>query len=106
MKIVRADNYGFCYGVKRAVKIAQQAPKGYNNNTATLGELVHNPRVVENLAKQSVACAQSLNDFKAGDVIIFRSHGEGPAVYEEAKAKGLTLVDATCSMLRLLSFLL
>ncbi len=96
MKIIRADNYGFCYGVKRAVKIAQQAPKGYNSNTATLGELVHNPRVVENLAKQSIACAQSLDNFRTGDVVIFRSHGEGPAVYEEAKAKGLTLVDATC----------
>jgi len=96
MKIIRADNYGFCYGVKRAVKIAQQAPKGYNSNAATLGELVHNPRVVENLAKQSIACAQSLDNFRTGDVVIFHSHGEGPAVYEEAKAKGLTLVDATC----------
>jgi small subunit ribosomal protein S1 len=96
MKILRADTYGFCYGVKRAVKIAQEAPKGYNKSVATLGELVHNPRVKINLAKQSVGCADSLADFKTGDVVVFRSHGVGPAVYEEAKTKGLTVIDATC----------
>ena len=100
MKIVRAENYGFCYGVKRAVKIAQEAAKGYNNSVATLGELVHNPRVKINLAKEAVGCAESLEEFKAGDVVIFRSHGVGPTVYEEAKAKGLTLVDATCPHVR------
>ena len=100
MKIKLAANYGFCYGVKRAVKIAQDATKGYNSSVATLGELVHNPRVISNLEKQGIACADSLENFKVGQVVVFRSHGVGPSVYEEAKLKGLIITDATCPHVR------
>lgn len=50
MQIIVADPCGFCYGVKRAIDIAQMNVKGYNTSIATLGEIVHNPRVVESLA--------------------------------------------------------
>ena len=53
MKIIVSDSCGFCYGVKRAVKIARDAAKEYNNTVATLGELVHNPRVIADLQKRA-----------------------------------------------------
>ena len=99
-KIEIANPCGFCYGVKRAVNIAQLEAKGYNNYIATLGELVHNPRVVKKLEQQGVQCKEQLAEFHAGDVVIFRSHGVGPEVYEDAQKRGLTIVDATCPHVR------
>ena len=96
MEIYVADPCGFCYGVKRAVDIAHTPIKGYNDSIATLGELVHNPRVVKKLEQQGVLCKEKLADFSAGDVVIFRSHGVGPDVYAEAQQRGLHVVDATC----------
>lgn len=99
-KIYVADPCGFCYGVKRAVHIAQLQSKGYNNSIATLGELVHNPRVVNKLEQQGVQCKEQLAEFNAGDVVIFRSHGVGPDIYQDAERRGLTIVDATCPHVR------
>lgn len=63
MQIIVADPCGFCYGVKRAIDIAQMNVKGYNTSIATLGEIVHNPRVVESLAQKGVQCKETLADF-------------------------------------------
>ncbi|MCH3951111.1 MAG: bifunctional 4-hydroxy-3-methylbut-2-enyl diphosphate reductase/30S ribosomal protein S1 [Acidaminococcus sp.] len=100
MKIYVADPCGFCYGVKRAVDIAHLQAKGYNTSIATLGELVHNPRVVNSLKQQGVQCKTTLDEFSSGDTVIFRSHGVGPEVYEEAKRRGLNVIDATCPHVR------
>ncbi|MCI2109977.1 MAG: bifunctional 4-hydroxy-3-methylbut-2-enyl diphosphate reductase/30S ribosomal protein S1 [Acidaminococcaceae bacterium] len=100
MKITLAKNYGFCYGVKRAVEIACQARKEYNNSIATMGPLIHNQRVIENLQKLGINCKDSLDEFNANDVVIFRSHGVGPKVYLQAKEKKLQIVDATCPNVR------
>ena len=96
MKIIVAEHCGFCYGVKRAVKIARDAAKEYNNVVATLGELIHNPRAIADLKKSGVDCKDCIEQFAGGEVIIIRSHGVGPEVYEQAKAKRLHIVDATC----------
>lgn len=95
MKVLVADPCGFCYGVKRAIKMAEDAAKE-NTDVVTLGEIVHNPFVVENLARQGVACKNSLAEVPAGSTMIIRSHGVGPAIYEEAQAKGINVIDATC----------
>ncbi len=100
MEIKIAEPCGFCYGVKRAVDIAQMQAKGYNGSIATLGELVHNPRVVNSLKQQGVQCCDTLEDFSAGDTVIFRSHGVGPEVYAEAERRGLKVIDATCPHVR------
>lgn len=100
MQIIVAEPCGFCYGVKRAIDIAQMNVKGYNTSIATLGEIVHNPRVVESLAQKGVQCKETLAGFSAGDTVIFRSHGAAPQVYEEAEQKGLKIIDATCPHVR------
>nr|WP_320145828.1 bifunctional 4-hydroxy-3-methylbut-2-enyl diphosphate reductase/30S ribosomal protein S1 [uncultured Anaeromusa sp.] len=94
MKIVTAEHCGFCYGVRRAVELAEKC-KNTNGPVATLGPIIHNPQVVERLQEQGVGVASSLAEFSTGTVVI-RSHGVGPSVYQEAASKGLTVVDATC----------
>lgn len=94
MKVILAKHHGFCYGVKRAVKIAQDSVS-LEGKAYTLGPIIHNPQMVEKLANEGVGMVHSLDDIRQGTVIV-RSHGVGPKVYEQAEEKGLTLVDATC----------
>lgn len=94
MEIIVADPCGFCYGVKRAVTIAEGAVNSLP--AATLGPLIHNPQFTEELEARGVGCKESLDDFAAGETVIFRSHGVGPAIYEKAIEKKLKILDATC----------
>lgn len=97
MKIILAEHRGFCYGVKRAVDTANS----YINKgcTYTLGPIIHNPQVVKTLEDQGIKVANDLSEVPTGRVII-RSHGVGPDVYENAKARQLEIVDATCPHVR------
>lgn len=94
LEVILADYLGFCYGVKRAIKIAREnaAPDG---SACTLGPIIHNPQMVERLEEEGVGTIDRLDDLKRGKVII-RSHGVGPETYERAEAMGLECVDATC----------
>ena len=95
MKIIIADNCGFCYGVKRAVEMALKTVKD-KNKVATLGPLIHNPQMIELLAKKGVGCLDKLEDFPVESTVILRSHGVGPDIYEQAKEMKLNVIDATC----------
>ena len=94
LEVILADYLGFCYGVKRAIKIAREnaAPDG---SACTLGPIIHNPQMVERLKDEGVGTIDCLDDLKRGKVII-RSHGVGPETYEKVEAMGLECVDATC----------
>ena len=92
MKVILAEYLGFCYGVKRAIKIARENADG---KSCTLGPIIHNPQMVARLKDEGVDVVENLSDMEEGTVII-RSHGVGPKIYEEAKLKGLRIVDATC----------
>lgn len=94
MKILLAEHRGFCYGVKRAVALAEECIDS-NERTRTLGPIIHNPQLVEKLTQQGIASVDSLNDIQSGNVII-RSHGVGPEIYQDAERKGLNIIDATC----------
>lgn len=95
MKIRIAEYCGFCYGVKRAVDMAYKLAEA-NEASGTLGPLIHNPQLIEDLNTKGVPCCESLDEFQAGETVVFRSHGVGPDVYEAAHAKNLTILDATC----------
>ena len=97
MEVLLADFLGFCYGVKRAIKIARDSTG--NGRTVTLGPIIHNPQMVARLAGEGVGSVDSVDDVSDGTLII-RSHGVGPEVYDAAKEKGLRLVDATCPHVR------
>lgn len=94
MEVIVADPCGFCYGVKRAVQIAESAADSLP--AATLGPLIHNPQFTEALKQKGILCKESLEEFVPGETVIFRSHGVGPEVYEAAATKNLHILDATC----------
>ncbi len=94
MKVVVARHAGVCYGVERALKLANEAA-GEGGHVASLGPLIHNPQAVAALAERGVAVAGTLDDVPEGTLVI-RSHGVDPAVIVEAESRGLTVVNATC----------
>lgn len=100
MEIKVAKYCGFCYGVKRAVELAQKAADEHVRG-GTFGSLIHNPQLIDELAQKGIACKNSLDEFLPGETVIFRSHGVGPEVYAEAEQKGLKILDATCPNVRL-----
>ena len=100
MEILVAKSSGFCFGVKRAIKIADKcASTRPDGDIYTLGPIIHNPQVVKRLEESNVFAKKSLNDIDSGTVII-RSHGVKLEEYNEAKARGLGIVDATCPFVR------
>ena len=100
MEIKIAEHCGFCYGVKRAVGLALTEAER-TGRAATLGSLIHNPQMIEELAQKGVACKNSLDDFVSGEKVIFRSHGESPEIYQQAKERNLQIIDATCPNVRM-----
>ena len=100
MEITVAKYCGFCYGVKRAVELAKKAAADHVHG-ATLGPLIHNPQLIAELAAQGIGCKESLDEFQKDETVIFRSHGVGPEIYQEAEQKGLKIMDATCPNVRL-----
>ena len=79
MEIYRADVMGFCYGVKRAMKIAEKAAKD-GVKAVTYGPIIHNPQVVGRLAEAGVPAVNELDEVK-DEIVIIRSHGVGPSCY-------------------------
>jgi len=95
MKIIAAEHRGFCYGVKRAVAMAQECV-GMEGEIHTLGPIIHNPQVVKSLSDQGIEVVNDLSSLTNNSTIIIRSHGVGPEVYTMAQDKNLKIVDATC----------
>jgi 4-hydroxy-3-methylbut-2-enyl diphosphate reductase len=96
MKVEIAECSGFCFGVKRAIGIAQQALlKNKTSQVYSIGHIIHNSQVVEELAKEGLRSVRDLSGIDEG-VVVISSHGASPEVFDEIKSKGLGLVDATC----------
>ena len=94
MQIVRAKHAGVCYGVERALDMAEAAMLD-EEDIFTLGPLIHNPEVVKRLEAHGVHVADCEDDIQSG-VVIIRSHGVEPQVLKRLHEKGLTVIDATC----------
>jgi 4-hydroxy-3-methylbut-2-enyl diphosphate reductase len=96
MEIFRARDIGFCFGVRRAVEMAEKAT-GELGELSSLGSIVHNRQVVERLAAMGLKVVASPAEAGSGALII-PSHGVAPDVIAEAKRLGLRVIDATCPM--------
>jgi len=94
LRIIRAEKAGFCFGVKRAIDMAEKAIA--NDSAASLGPLIHNQQVVDYLKGKGIEVTDSLDQLKTGQQLIIRSHGVPPRIYSEAEKKGIKIVDATC----------
>lgn len=96
MEIRKASVQGFCFGVAITVKKAEEAIAARDEVT-TLGHVVHNPQMVESLASRGLRNAGSVGEVDAGALFV-RAHGLPVEVFDEAKGKGLEIIDATCPM--------
>lgn len=97
MKIIRAENAGFCFGVDKAVKSAFNLnAEEIKGNIYTIGELIHNQQVIDALEKKGIKVLDSYDTIKEGDCVIIRAHGVGENVYEELNKRGVKIIDATC----------
>lgn len=86
---------GVCYGVERALGMAEKAADEARKPVNTLGPLIHNPLVVNDLESIGVGTASSVSEVEKGTLII-RAHGVVPSVVEDARTRGLDVLDATC----------
>lgn len=93
-KITVAKTAGFCFGVNRAVKMAEKLAES-GKRVCTLGPIIHNNQMVEMLKNKGVRTANDENDRYDNETMIIRSHGVTPTVYETALKSG-EVIDATC----------
>ncbi len=95
MRVEQAKSAGFCYGVKRAVEMAEETGRK-GEPCYMLGPIIHNAHVVAHLEALGLKQANSIEEIPDGVSVLLRSHGEGRAVHEALEKRGLTILNATC----------
>ncbi|KHT58203.1 4-hydroxy-3-methylbut-2-enyl diphosphate reductase [Photobacterium gaetbulicola] len=98
MKILLANPRGFCAGVDRAISIVERALEMYQPPIYVRHEVVHNRFVVEGLKQRGAIFVEELHEVPDDNIVIFSAHGVSQAVRNEAKARQLTVFDATCPL--------
>ena len=90
-----AESAGFCFGVNKAVDTVYRL-LSEGKRVCTLGPIIHNPQVVEDMAARGVSIVSSPDEVPEGAVLVIRSHGVPAAVYDQTEELGLSVCDATC----------
>ncbi len=96
MEVIVADNAGFCFGVKRAIKMATDTLDQAPGPVKSLGQLIHNPQVVSLFQRRGLDVVCDLGELPSDSTVVIRSHGVGPEVKLEAMQRSLNVVDTTC----------
>ena len=99
LEILVARSAGFCFGVKRAIKLANTCAENKEGGIFTLGPIIHNPQEVKRLEESRIFAKESIDEIGSGTVII-RSHGVKVEDLDAARKKGLNVVDATCPFVK------
>ena len=101
MEVRIADNAGFCFGVKRAMKMAwDELENKSENNIYSLGPLIHNKQAVDRYKEKGLVEMDNLESIPSESKLIIRSHGVAEKVYTESKAKNMEIVDTTCPFVK------
>ncbi len=100
MNVTVAPCAGFCFGVKRALKLAFDAAHEGNGPMVTLGPIIHNPQVVARLEDEGLRVVDDLSDIDSGTLVV-RSHGLPRTVLSAASDRGVEIVDATCPFVKM-----
>ena len=90
-----AKSAGFCYGVERAVKLAEETARE-KGGCAMLGSIIHNVHVVAELEALGARQVDSVEEVRPGETVIIRSHGERKEVFDRLEQLGSVCVNATC----------
>lgn len=94
-KVVVAESAGFCFGVDRAVKMVYSELE-QNTKVATLGPIIHNQDVVNDMKNKGARIINSVNELAEDETVVIRSHGVGREIYDKICEKGNRMLDATC----------
>lgn len=97
MEILRAQAMGFCFGVRDAIEVVRDLGQS-GTPVYTLGAIVHNPQIAEQLEEINVHVIDDLADAPPESVVAITAHGAPPRLEEEALARGLKLIDTTCPL--------
>ncbi|MFR3785771.1 bifunctional 4-hydroxy-3-methylbut-2-enyl diphosphate reductase/30S ribosomal protein S1 [Agathobaculum desmolans] len=95
MSVTVADTAGFCFGVRRAVDLAEQQA-GKQGTIYAFGEIIHNMHEIRRLERCGVRTAYTLEEIPEGAAVLIRAHGVPRTVYEELERKSCRVFDATC----------
>src|SRR5262244_4541587 len=98
MLVILAQPRGFCAGVERAVEIVELALKKYGPPVYVRHEIVHNKRVVEKLRAKGAVFVEELDEIPDGAISVFSAHGVSQKVEDNANARNLPVLDATCPL--------
>jgi 4-hydroxy-3-methylbut-2-enyl diphosphate reductase len=97
MQIIRAHSMGFCFGVRDAIEIVRELGQS-GTPVYTLGAIVHNPQIAEELEKIQVHVVDGLDEIPADSIVAITAHGAPPNLQREAEERGLRVVDTTCPL--------
>ncbi|MDW8066204.1 MAG: 4-hydroxy-3-methylbut-2-enyl diphosphate reductase [Aquificaceae bacterium] len=102
MEILVAEHAGFCFGVRRAINIAEDALKNLEKagSIYSIGPLIHNPQEVKRLQEKGLALLEREEDLKENTTVVVRSHGIPPQRERELLSKGVRILDATCPFVK------
>ena len=98
MKILLANPRGFCAGVNMAIETVEEALKIVGSPLYVYHEIVHNRHVVQRFVKEGVIFVDDIEEVPDRATVVFSAHGVSPAVRNAAKARGCTMIDATCPL--------
>jgi (E)-4-hydroxy-3-methyl-but-2-enyl pyrophosphate reductase len=97
LEVILSPYTGYCFGVKRAMRLIDQGVAEHPEaKIYTLGEIIHNPQAVERLRQSGVRPVSSLDEIESGSILVIRAHGVQPEIIDEARRRGIKLLDATC----------
>jgi (E)-4-hydroxy-3-methyl-but-2-enyl pyrophosphate reductase len=97
MQIIRAHSMGFCFGVRDAIEIVRELGES-GTQVYTLGAIVHNPQIAEELEQINVHVVDGLKDVPPDSVVAITAHGAPPGLETEAEERGLRVIDTTCPL--------
>ncbi len=96
MEVLLADEYGFCFGVERAVEMVQEVVEEGARPIRSLGPLIHNAQEMERLGAQGVSTIDSPDEADSDTIAVIRAHGVTPQVQRELEERAAKVIDATC----------
>ncbi|MGH9970216.1 MAG: 4-hydroxy-3-methylbut-2-enyl diphosphate reductase [Pyrinomonadaceae bacterium] len=96
MEVLLADEYGFCFGVERAVEMVEDAVDEGVRPIRSLGPLIHNAQEMERLGERGVSTIDSPEEADGDTIAVIRAHGVTPQVQRDLEQRAAKVIDATC----------
>ncbi len=100
-EIVPSPHRGYCFGVMRAMRLIEQGLESIGGTIYTLGDVIHNPLEIERLRTLGVHSVETLDEVPEGGTLVLRAHGVRPDLIDDARRRGINILDATCPFVQL-----